>query len=138
MAGSFVAVSSVSARLVDRNMGVYCASKAALSMLVKVAAAEWGAARAARQRGGARRDAHAHARARAAGDRRGLALAGRRGRAHRAGPAGRGRRHRRRPSSALHAMDWVTGQVVECDGGLSLHSPIDSYGDDAAPRDRDR
>ena len=29
--GSFVAVSSVSARLVDRSMGVYCASKAALS-----------------------------------------------------------------------------------------------------------
>ena len=42
VAGSFVAVSSVSARLVDRNMGLYCASKAALSMLVKVAAAEWG------------------------------------------------------------------------------------------------
>jgi NAD(P)-dependent dehydrogenase (short-subunit alcohol dehydrogenase family) len=40
--GSFVAVSSVSAHLVDRNMGVYCASKAALSMLVKVAAEEWG------------------------------------------------------------------------------------------------
>ena len=28
----------------------------------------------------------------------------------------------------LHAMDWVTGQVLECDGGLSLHSPVDSYG----------
>ena len=40
--GSFIAVSSVSARLVDRNMGIYCASKAALSMLVQVAAAEWG------------------------------------------------------------------------------------------------
>ena len=42
-AGSFVAVSSISARLVDRAMGAYCASKAALSMLVQVAAAEWGA-----------------------------------------------------------------------------------------------
>ncbi|HXY27645.1 MAG TPA: SDR family oxidoreductase, partial [Acidimicrobiales bacterium] len=40
--GSFVATSSVSARLVDRTMGLYCASKAALSMLVRVAAAEWG------------------------------------------------------------------------------------------------
>jgi NAD(P)-dependent dehydrogenase (short-subunit alcohol dehydrogenase family) len=29
---------------------------------------------------------------------------------------------------ALHSMEWVTGQVLECDGGLSLHSPIDSYG----------
>ena len=43
VAGSFVAVSSISARLVDRSMGLYCASKAALSMLVQVAAAEWGA-----------------------------------------------------------------------------------------------
>jgi NAD(P)-dependent dehydrogenase (short-subunit alcohol dehydrogenase family) len=29
---------------------------------------------------------------------------------------------------ALHAMGWVTGQVLECDGGLSLHSPADPYG----------
>ena len=41
-AGSFVAASSISARLADRSMGIYCASKAALSMLVQVAAAEWG------------------------------------------------------------------------------------------------
>ena len=27
----------------------------------------------------------------------------------------------------LHAMEWVTGQVVECDGGLALRSPINSY-----------
>ena len=65
-AGSFVAVSSVSARLVDRSMGIYCASKAALSMLVQVAAAEWGAARHQGQRGGAGRDEDADARARAA------------------------------------------------------------------------
>jgi NAD(P)-dependent dehydrogenase (short-subunit alcohol dehydrogenase family) len=25
---------------------------------------------------------------------------------------------------ALHSMAWVTGQVLECDGGLSLQSPI--------------
>ena len=30
---------------------------------------------------------------------------------------------------ALHHMDWVTGQVLECDGGLALHSPIDAYGE---------
>jgi NAD(P)-dependent dehydrogenase (short-subunit alcohol dehydrogenase family) len=29
---------------------------------------------------------------------------------------------------ALHTMEWVTGQVLECDGGLSLHSPADPYG----------
>ena len=33
--GSLLAVSSVSARLADRTMGFYCASKAALSMLVR-------------------------------------------------------------------------------------------------------
>ena len=27
----------------------------------------------------------------------------------------------------MHGMEWVTGQVVECDGGLALRSPIDSY-----------
>jgi NAD(P)-dependent dehydrogenase (short-subunit alcohol dehydrogenase family) len=42
VSGSMVATSSVSAHLVDRAMGAYCASKAALSMLVKVAAFEWG------------------------------------------------------------------------------------------------
>jgi hypothetical protein len=26
-------------------------------------------------------------------------------------------------------MEWVTGQIVECDGGLSLRSPIDPYGE---------
>ena len=41
--GSMVAVSSISGTVVDRNMGAYCASKAAVDMLVKVAAAEWGA-----------------------------------------------------------------------------------------------
>src|SRR5262249_32662154 len=41
VAGSMVATSSVSAHLVDRSMGTYCASKAALSMIVRVAACEW-------------------------------------------------------------------------------------------------
>jgi NAD(P)-dependent dehydrogenase (short-subunit alcohol dehydrogenase family) len=30
---------------------------------------------------------------------------------------------------AVHGMNWVTGQVIECDGGLSLRSPIDPYGE---------
>jgi NAD(P)-dependent dehydrogenase (short-subunit alcohol dehydrogenase family) len=29
---------------------------------------------------------------------------------------------------ALLEMSWVTGQIVLADGGLALHSPIDSYG----------
>ena len=40
-AGSIVATSSISARVADRGMGLYCASKAALDMLVRVAALEW-------------------------------------------------------------------------------------------------
>ncbi len=137
VAGSFVAVSSVSARLVDRSMGVYCASKAALSMLVKVAAAEWGPL-------GLRVNAVAPGvtptpmlgsgpSATVAGspwltgvaDRTAL---GRLGEADDIAQA----------IVALHAMEWVTGQVVECDGGLSLHSPIDSYGEMLRTRDRSR
>jgi NAD(P)-dependent dehydrogenase (short-subunit alcohol dehydrogenase family) len=29
---------------------------------------------------------------------------------------------------ALHETTWVTGQVLVCDGGLSLRSPIDPLG----------
>ena len=38
--GSIVATSSISARLPDRTMGLYCASKAALDMVIGVAAME--------------------------------------------------------------------------------------------------
>ncbi len=30
---------------------------------------------------------------------------------------------------ALHDVEWMTGQIVECDGGLGLHSPIDAFGE---------
>jgi NAD(P)-dependent dehydrogenase (short-subunit alcohol dehydrogenase family) len=30
---------------------------------------------------------------------------------------------------AVHHLSWITGQVVDCDGGLSLHSPIDAFGE---------
>jgi NAD(P)-dependent dehydrogenase (short-subunit alcohol dehydrogenase family) len=29
---------------------------------------------------------------------------------------------------AMLTLDWVTGQIVMADGGLSLYSPIDFYG----------
>ena len=35
---------------------------------------------------------------------------------------------------ALHDLDWVAGQVLDCDGGLALHSPIDAF--DETPRSR--
>jgi NAD(P)-dependent dehydrogenase (short-subunit alcohol dehydrogenase family) len=40
--GSIVAVSSISGTVADQGMGAYCASKAGVDMLVKVAAVEWG------------------------------------------------------------------------------------------------
>ena len=30
--------------------------------------------------------------------------------------------------ASLHELGWVTGKVVECDGGLAGHSPIDPTG----------
>jgi NAD(P)-dependent dehydrogenase (short-subunit alcohol dehydrogenase family) len=127
--GSFIATSSVSAHLVDRSMGAYCASKAALSMLVKVAACEW---------------APHHLRVNAVGPgvtqtpMLGEAPTGRAwwssvedrtplGRLGQAGDIAQA-------ILALHELDWVTGQVLDVDGGLSLHSPIDAYGENARGR----
>jgi NAD(P)-dependent dehydrogenase (short-subunit alcohol dehydrogenase family) len=121
--GSLVAVSSVSARLVDRGMGVYCASKAALSMLVRVAAAEWGP-------DGLRVNAVAPGVTRTpmlgpdaiagADDSPWLAGVAKRTPLGRVGEAD----DIAQVVLAVHGMDWVTGQVVECDGGLALSSPI--------------
>jgi NAD(P)-dependent dehydrogenase (short-subunit alcohol dehydrogenase family) len=121
---SFVAVSSISARLVDRSMGTYCASKAALSMLVQVAAAEWGAdglrvnavAPGVTTTPMLGRGASAQSSPWLAGVAKRTAL-GRLGEAEDIAPVIR----------ALHQSEWVTGQILECDGGLALRSPIDSY-----------
>jgi NAD(P)-dependent dehydrogenase (short-subunit alcohol dehydrogenase family) len=126
-AGSFIAVSSISARLVDRNMGIYCASKAALSMLVQVAAVEWGEL-------GIRVNAIAPGVTRTPMLGRGPSVTIE-GSPWLAGVSERTALGRLgEPADiaqsiiALHAMEWVTGQVLECDGGLSLHSPVDPYG----------
>jgi NAD(P)-dependent dehydrogenase (short-subunit alcohol dehydrogenase family) len=123
VAGSFVAVSSISARLADRTMGIYCASKAALSMLVHVAAAEWG-------QFAIRVNAIAPGVTRTPMLGRGAALTVD-GSPWLAGVAERTALGRlgepedvAQSIIALHSMDWVTGQVLECDGGLSLQSPI--------------
>jgi NAD(P)-dependent dehydrogenase (short-subunit alcohol dehydrogenase family) len=124
VAGSMVATSSVSAHLVDRTMGAYCASKAALSMVVKVAAFEWGPQ-------GIRVNAIAP----------GVTQTPMLGRAPAGSPWLSGVQNRTplgrlgEPDDiaqsivALHQMEWVTGQILDCDGGLSLYSPIDSYGE---------
>jgi NAD(P)-dependent dehydrogenase (short-subunit alcohol dehydrogenase family) len=122
--GSIVVTSSVSARLVDRAMGTYCASKAALSMITKVAACEWGVH-------GIRVNAigpgvtETPMLGQAPTDSGWLAAVTERTALGRLG----------RPNDiaqgvlALHRLDWVTGQILECDGGLGLHSPIDAYGE---------
>jgi NAD(P)-dependent dehydrogenase (short-subunit alcohol dehydrogenase family) len=125
--GSLIAVSSISARLVDRAMGVYCASKAALSMLVQVAAAEWGplglrvnavapgVTRTPMLGFGASSSVENSPWLSGVADRTAL---GRLGQADDVA----------RVILAVHDMEWVTGQVIECDGGLGLRSPINAYG----------
>ncbi|MEZ5501820.1 MAG: SDR family oxidoreductase [Halioglobus sp.] len=121
--GSIVATSSVSATLVDRSMGIYCASKAALDMLIRVAAVEWGP----------------HLRVNGVGpgvtETPMLELASRdTGWLPRiAGRTALGRLGTAEDIAetilALHGMSWVTGQIIPCDGGLSLRSPINPLGD---------
>jgi NAD(P)-dependent dehydrogenase (short-subunit alcohol dehydrogenase family) len=120
--GAMSVVTSVSARLVDRGMGTYCASKAGLEMLVKVAAHEW---------------AEHGIRVNAVGP--GVTRTPMLGRAPETGmteevvgrtPLGRlgEAQDIAEAMTALMALDWVTGQVVMADGGLSLYSPIDMFG----------
>jgi NAD(P)-dependent dehydrogenase (short-subunit alcohol dehydrogenase family) len=121
--GSIVATSSVSARLADRSMGLYCASKAALDMLIEVAAAEW--APEVRVNGVAPGVTDTPMLGRASlrgawlGDVAGRTALGRLGTADDVAEA----------ILAIHEMHWVTGQILPCDGGLSLHSPINPLGD---------
>ena len=123
--GAIVAVTSVSGFLTDRSMAHYSVSKAGLAALVRVAARELGPhgirvngiapgttdtpmfAATDRMRGYRERVA----------DRAAL---GRVGSAAEVAQA----------IVALCTLDWVTGQIVAADGGVSLASPID-------PTDRD-
>ncbi len=120
--GSIVAISSVSAHLADGTMGLYCASKAALDMVVKVAAVEWAPT------------LRVNAVAPGVTDTPMLGPAPRDG-SWLSGVSGRtalGRLGRPEDIAeavvAVHGMHWVTGQAIECDGGLALHSPIDPTG----------
>lgn len=118
--GSIVAVSSISGFLADRMMGHYSVSKAGVAELVRVAARELGPfgirvnvvapgttdtpmfASTKRLRGYRERVA----------ERAALGDVGT--------PDGVARAIR-----ALLELDWVTGQVLAADGGVSLWSPID-------------
>jgi NAD(P)-dependent dehydrogenase (short-subunit alcohol dehydrogenase family) len=133
--GSIVAVTSVSARLVDRNMGVYCASKAALNMIVEVAACEWGA-EGIRVNGVAPGVTNTRMLGNAPHDSGWLAGVTERTALGRIGEAD----DIAAAIEAVHRLDWVTGHILECDGGLSKHSPIDSWGEmlrrSSEPRNR--
>jgi NAD(P)-dependent dehydrogenase (short-subunit alcohol dehydrogenase family) len=102
--GSIVAVSSISGTLADRDRDAYCVSKASIDMLVRVAATEWGP--------------------------HGICV-------NAVGPGVTRTPMLANPEQlhdiaeaivAVLEMSWVTGQTVHADGGLALHSPIDSYG----------
>lgn len=120
--GSIVAISSVSGQVADQSMGLYCASKAALDMLVRVAAVEWAPTVRVNAVAPGVTDTPMLGRA----PRDGAWLAGVASRT----PLGRlgGPDDIAESVLAVHAMGWLTGQILPCDGGLSLHSPIDPLG----------
>ncbi len=126
--GSIVAVSSVSGRLVDRSMGLYCASKAALDMVVRVAAAEWAP------------EVRVNAVAPGVTDTPMLGPVPRDG-GWLTGVARRTALGRLGTPDdiaeavlVLHDLRWVTGQILDCDGGLGLRSPINPSGGGPAGR----
>jgi NAD(P)-dependent dehydrogenase (short-subunit alcohol dehydrogenase family) len=118
--GSIVAVTSISGFLAERLMAHYAVSKAGLAQLVRSAARELGAR-------GIRVNAVAPGTTDtpmfSATDR----LPGYRERVSRRAALGRVGTAAEVAQAvvALCTLDWVTGQVVAADGGVSLHSPID-------------
>jgi len=118
--GSIVAVSSVSGFLADRLTAHYNASKAAVDMLVRVAARELGprGIRVNAVAPGTTDTALFAATQRLPGYQEKVArraALGRLGTAEEVAAA----------VVALVELEWVTGQVLVADGGLSLFSPID-------------
>jgi NAD(P)-dependent dehydrogenase (short-subunit alcohol dehydrogenase family) len=118
--GAIVAVTSVSGFLTDRRMAHYSVSKAGLAALVRVAAREFG-------EHGIRVNAVAPGTTDtpmfAATDR----LPGYRERVARRAALGRLGTAADVAAAivAVLQLDWVTGQVLAADGGVSLASPID-------------
>lgn len=120
--GSIVAISSISARLADRSMGLYCASKAALDMLIAVAAAEW--APTVRVNGVAPGVTDTRMLGGAPVDRGWLKGVSERTPLGRIGT----------PDDiadavrALHSSRWTTGEILVADGGLARFSAISPMG----------
>src|SRR5580698_793114 len=121
--GSIVAVSSISGTVADRDMGAYCVSKAGVDMLVRVAASEWGpyGIRVNAVGPGVTRTPMLAQAEQLPGWVDGLAQRSALGRVGEADDVAEA-------IVAVLEMGWVTGQTVLADGGLALHSPIDTYG----------
>jgi NAD(P)-dependent dehydrogenase (short-subunit alcohol dehydrogenase family) len=121
--GSIVAVSSISGTVADRDMGAYCVSKAGVDMLIRVAAAEWGAhgIRVNAVGPGVTRTPMLAKPEQLPGWVEGLTERTALGRLGEADDVAE-------TIVAVLEMSWVTGQTVFSDGGLALHSPIDSFG----------
>ena len=122
-AGSIIAFSSISARLSDRGMGPYCTSKVGLDMLVKVAACELG-------EHGIRVNAVAPGVTRTPMLQGAEQIPGWLDEISDRSPLGRPGEAEEvaQVALALHQLDWVTGESIAADGGLRLHSAIDSFG----------
>lgn len=121
--GSIVAVSSISARVADRGLAHYGASKAALDHLVRIAAREVGqyGIRVNAVAPGTTDTPMFSATDRNPGYRDRVVAhtpLGRLGTADDVAEA----------VVAIAQLDWVTGQVLAADGGQSLWSPIDPIG----------
>jgi NAD(P)-dependent dehydrogenase (short-subunit alcohol dehydrogenase family) len=121
--GSIVAVSSISGTLADRDMGAYCVSKAGIDMLIRVAAAEWGGygIRVNAVGPGVTRTPMLAKPEQLPGWVEGLSERTALGRLGEADDVAE-------VITSLLDLSWVTGQTLFADGGLSLQSPIDAYG----------
>ena len=121
--GSIVAVSSISGTVADRDMGAYCVSKAGVDMLIRVAASEWGpyGIRVNAVGPGVTRTPMLAQAEQLPGWLDGLSQRTALGRSGEADDVAEA-------IVAVLEMGWVTGQTVLADGGLALHSPIDTYG----------
>jgi NAD(P)-dependent dehydrogenase (short-subunit alcohol dehydrogenase family) len=121
--GSIVAVSSISGTVADRDMGAYCVSKAGVDMLVRVAASEWGphGIRVNAVGPGVTRTPMLAQAEQLPGWLDGLSQRTALGRSGKADDVAE-------VIIAVLEMGWVTGQTILADGGLALHSPIDTYG----------
>lgn len=124
LGGAVVCISSVNGRIPDRGMAAYCCSKAAVDMLVRVAAAELAPS-------GIRVNAVAP------GVTDTPLFSGSAGRIPGFVDAVSSRTAMGRTGTADEVAElvvgllrtrWVTGESVAADGGLSLHSPIDPWG----------